>query len=95
MILKFKKLADCYALDIEKELAELGSVKFINRKEHNDNTITFSIELEDGKCYPTITYENGFIIVDLKYAKEKHIAFEIDRFMMDSIQLGWGEINGK
>ena len=88
MILKFKKLADCYALDIEKELAGLGSVKFISRKEHDDSTITLAVELEDGKCYPTITYENGSIIVDLEHAKEKHIAWDIDRFMIDSIQLG-------
>ena len=95
MILKFKKLADCYALDIEKELAGLGSVKFISRKEYNDSTITLAVELEDGKCYPTITYENGSIIVDLEHAKEQHIAWDIDRFMIDSIQLGWGAINGK
>ena len=88
MILKFKKLADCYALDIEKELAGLCSVKFISRKEHDDSTITLVVELEDGKCYPTITYENGSIIVDLEYAKEQHIAWDIDRFMIDSIQLG-------
>ena len=88
MILKFKKLADCYALDIEKELAGLGSVKFISRKEYNDSTITLAVELEDGKCYPTITYENGSIIVDLEHAKEQHIAWDIDRFMVDSIQLG-------
>ena len=88
MILKFKKLADCYAMDIEKELAGLCSVKFISRKEHDDSTITLVVELEDGKCYPTITYENGSIIVDLEHAKEQHIAWDIDRFMIDSIQLG-------
>ena len=88
MILKFKKLADCYALDIEKELAGLSSVKFISRKENDDSTITLAVELEDGKCYPTITYENGSIIVDLEHAKEQHIAWDIDRFMIDSIQLG-------
>ena len=88
MILKFKKLADCYALDIEKELAGLSSVKFLSRKEHDNSTITLIVELEDGKCYPTITYENGSIIVDLEHAKEQHIAWDIDRFMLDSIQLG-------
>ena len=88
MILKFKKLADCYAIDIEKELAGLSSVKFISRKEHDDSTITLAVELEDGKCYPTITYENGSIIIDLEHAKEQHIAWDIDRFMIDSIQLG-------
>ena len=88
MILKFKKLADCYALDIEKELAGLSSVKLISRKEHDDSTITLVVELEDGKCYPTITYENGSIIVDLEHTKEHHIAWDIDRFMIDSIQLG-------
>ena len=88
MILKFKKLADCYAMDVEKELAGLGSVKFISRKEYDDSTITLVVELEDGKCYPTITYENGSIIVDLEHAKEQHIAWDIDRFMIDSIQLG-------
>ena len=88
MILKFKKLADIYALDIEKELAGLCSVKFISRKEHDDSTITLTVELEDGKCYPTITYENGSIIVDIEHTKEQHIAWDIDRFMIDSIQLG-------
>ena len=88
MILKFKKLADCYAMDVEKELAGLCSVKFISRKEHDDSTITLVVELEDGKCYPTITYENSSIIVDLEHAKEQHIAWDIDRFMIDSIQLG-------
>ena len=88
MILKFKRLADCYAMDVEKELAGLCSVKFISRKEHDDSTITLVVELEDGKCYPTITYENGSIIVDLEHAKEQHIAWDIDRFMVDSIQLG-------
>ena len=88
MILKFKKLADCYALDIEKELAGLSSVKFISRKEYDDSTITLVVELEDGKCYPTITYENSSIIIDLEHAKEQHIAWDIDRFMIDSIQLG-------
>ena len=95
MILKFKKLADCYALDIEKELAELCSVKFLSRKEHKDGTITIIVELEDGKCYPTISYENGSIILDLEYTKEQHKAWDIDRFMIDSIQLGWGGIHGK
>ena len=88
MILMFKKLADIYAIDIEKELAGLSSVKFISRKENDDSTVTLAVELEDGKCYPTITYENGSIIVDLEHAKEQHIAWDIDRFMLDSIQLG-------
>ena len=87
MILKFKKLADCYALDFEKELAELCSVKLISRKEHDNSTITFVVELDDMKCHPTITYEDSSIICDLEYAKDKHIALHIDRFLIDSIQL--------
>ena len=88
MILKFKKLADCYALDFEKELAELCSVKLISRKEHDNSTITLVVELDDMKCKPTITYEDSSIICDLEYAKDKHIGLHIDRFLIDSIQLG-------